>query len=259
MTDIDNTMDGHEFDSDDPDFEAVLGSELAEADSEPIEGAKLTDALAAAIRKAVAVQVAEAAKEAADGVIADALTDDVVLRMRDTAVTEAKAAIDPEYKEPEPEPRKLWYPTLPEFVEKYLAHVYRREVSVRGSEKTKRWCPRWWDHGEVVARFEALWTGFETLRLGAGPEMAMWWTQYADPIMDRVLDPEGPFKYCSVLGGHRAELPALPTAAPLEGLFEDGHAYDPDHQPTPAAPTSSRLILPAAPTGNRRVVYWSFP
>lgn len=274
MTDIDNTTNGHDFepvpeefvpgfepadfevgveDDDDPEFESAP-DEFAGADAGLVEAAEVTDTLAAAIRKAVAVQIAEAAKEAADGVIAEALTDDVVLGMRDTAVTEAKAALDPDYVEPEPEPRKLWYSTLPEFVEKHLAHVYRREVSVRGSEKTKRWCPRWWDHGEALSRFEALWTAFEQLRLGDGPELAIWWVQYADPMMAAVLDPEGPFKYCSVLGGHQAEMPALPTVTPPEGLFEDGHAYDPDHQPTTAPLTSSRLILPPAPTGNRRVV-----
>jgi hypothetical protein len=268
MTDIDNTTYDPEFepapedlgpdfepadfgveDDDDPEFETA-------AEEASVEAADLTDALMDAVRTAVAGQVAAAAKQAADGVLAEALTDDVVMGMRNTAVSEARAAVDPELvvEEPAPEPPELRYRTLPAFVEQYLANVYRREVSERGVEGTRRWCPCWWDHGEAVARFDALWSAFEQLRQGTGPEMATWWTQYADPIMAAVLDPHGPFEYCSVREGHRAAMPVLPTVAPPEGLFEDGHAYDPEHQPAAAPLTSSRLILPNAPTGNRRVV-----
>ncbi|WP_280507260.1 DUF4913 domain-containing protein [Nocardia flavorosea] len=280
MTDIDNTtydpdfepapedvapdFDPNEFVEDDDSHEYELGTEEVPAgaepqeagDESPAEAADLTDALTAAISKAVAVQIAEAAKEAADGVISEALTDDVVVGMRETAVREAQAAIDPDLvvEEPAPEPPELRYRTLPMFVEIYVANVYRREVSERGSEKTLRWCPYWWDHGEAVARLEALWTAFEALRQGPGAEMAAWWVQYADPLMAAVLDPEGPFKYCSVQDGHKPEMPALPTVTPPEGLFEDGHAYDPEQQPATGPLTSPRLILPSTPTGNRRVV-----
>ena len=277
MTDIDNTTYDPDFepapedfepvnfgveDDDDPTFEvAEEGAPTESVSNAPAEGAvveaaELTDALTAAIRTAVAGQIAAAAKQAADGVLAEALTDDVVVGMRNTAVSEARAAVDPELvvEEPAPEPPELRYRTLPMFVEQHLANVYRREVSARGSESTRRWCPCWWDHGEALSRFAALWRSFEQLRQGTGSEMATWWTQYADPIMTMILDPHGPFEYCSVLEGHKAEMPRLPCVAPPEGLFEDGHAYDPEHQPTTAPLTSSRLILPNAPTGNRRVV-----
>ncbi|MEV6073384.1 DUF4913 domain-containing protein [Nocardia sp. NPDC052001] len=226
--------------------------------------------LEGAIRKAVGAQIQAQAKEIADGVVADMLTPEVIAGMRETAIHEAEIALNPPVEleeEPEPEeeeaaeeeeqeqPRELRYPTLKDFVESYVINVYRREVSKRGSERSLRWCPCWWDHGEAVARFRAMWAAFEHLRLGDGTEMNLWWLVHFDPQMDRILDPEGMFKYCSVESGCHAndivneliKLPPLPVVPADPALFEEEND---DQEPVAA----SRIVLPAAPVGIRRTV-----
>ncbi|WP_306358967.1 MULTISPECIES: DUF4913 domain-containing protein [unclassified Nocardia] len=238
---------------------------------------ELGELLEGAVAKAVSAQIAAQAKEIAEGVVAAMLTPEVIAGMRETAIAEAELALnptpapEPAESEPEPEgetaaqaeeteeeePRQLRYATLPEFVEGYVAALYRREVSVRGSEKTLRWCPRWWEHGEVVARFRAMWTAFEALRLGEGVEQSLWWLVHFDPHMDRIFDTAGPFKYCSVADGHNAKLPALPTTPAPAGIFEDGH-YDDAH-----LTGGSGIVVPATSPGavHRRPVDgpWEFP
>ncbi|WP_280301127.1 DUF4913 domain-containing protein [Nocardia neocaledoniensis] len=232
-------------------------------------GVDLTESLSAAVRKAVNSQVAAAAKEIAAGAVTDFLTDDVVATMRETALLEAEAAVNPDAAaaiaapaqpepepeaapaaEPEEEPRKLRFERLDLFVEQYVANMYRREVSRRGTEAKIRWCPQWWDHGEAVGRLDALWTAFEQMRLGEGSEMAAWWTQFADPLMAALFDIEGVFKYCSVTEGHNTTMKRLPTVPAPQGWFQDGHAHD---GPEPGM-TASGLYLPPPSTGKGRVV-----
>lgn len=215
-------------------------------------GALLEDA----ISRAVSAQINTAAKDVAAGVIADLLTPEVLAGMRETAILAAEAALDPAAEpeedqdqdgdegEEEQEPPQPRYATVEAFVEEYVAPLYRREVSAKGTERSLRWCPRWWDHGEVYARMEALHGAFEFLRLGATVEQSNWFLMHLDPMMDRILDPEGPFKLCSVIKGHSTGLVALPTApAPQrreDGTYEDTHSglYIP-----PAAPNRRRVVL----------------
>ncbi|MBF6162995.1 DUF4913 domain-containing protein [Nocardia cyriacigeorgica] len=237
----------------------------------------LGEMLDSAIRKAVTGQINAQAKDIADGVVAAMLTPEVRAGMRETAILEAtvalEQALDPKPEpapEPEPEPeepadeetaedeeekpKELLYRNLEAFVRGCIANLYRREVSARGSEKLLRWCPCWWDHGEAVFRLEALWRAFEQLRLGGGVEMDLWWIQHADPQMDRLLDPEGPFKYCSVVDGHKAKMPALPTVAAPEGLFPDGHAADDTDAAVAAAAVPASSLLPGVPQGRGRKI-----
>lgn len=238
-----------------------------------LDGVDLTEALSVAVRKAVNAQVTAAAKEIATGAINDFLTKDVIATMRETALLEAEAAVNPdsaaalataaapkadepepeaeEETKPEEEPRKLHHAHLDLFVEKYVAHTYRREVSRKGTEGKIRWCPQWWDHAEAVGRLDALWMAWEQMRLGEGSEMAAWWTQFADPLMAALFDPEGVFKYCSVADGHRPSMKVLPTVPAPTGWFQDGHAHDVDVEP---GLTASGLYLPTPSTGRSRVV-----
>ncbi|MFF0547211.1 DUF4913 domain-containing protein [Nocardia thailandica] len=238
-------------------------ADLAEQAAAVMGGADLTAALSSAVRKAVSGQVTAVAKDIASGAIAEFLTDEVVATMRETALLEAEAAVNPDsaaavaaaaepaaaQEEKEEEPRKLHYARLDLFVENYLAHNFRREVSAQGSDRKLRWCPQWWDHGEVVSRLEALWMAWEQLRLGEGPELATWWIQYVDPTMAVLLDTEGPFKYCSAADGHRPKMLKLPTIPAPEGWFVDGHAHD---NPEPSA--VSGIVLPRPATGRSQIV-----
>ncbi|MGW0640437.1 DUF4913 domain-containing protein [Nocardia salmonicida] len=243
----------------------------AEQAAAALGGVDLTEALSAAVRKAVTAQVTAAAKEIATGAINDFLTKDVIATMRETALLEAEAAVNPdsaaalaaaanskadepeaeEQAKPEEEPRKLHHARLDLFVEKYVAHTYRREVSRKGTEGKIRWCPQWWDHAEAVGRLDALWMAWEQMRLGEGSEMAAWWTQFADPLMAALFDPEGVFKYCSVPDGHRPSMKVLPTVSAPQGWFQDGHAHDVEVEP---GVTASGLYLPTPSTGRSRVV-----
>lgn len=237
------------------DAEVTAAAAAAAARVQPLElGALLEEA----IGRAVNAQINAEAKDVAAGVVADMLTPEVLEEMRQTAIRDAEAALAPALEpeqdedqdsdeaEEEQEPPKPKYATVETFVEKYVAPLYRREVSARGSERSLRWCPRWWDHGEVYARMEALHGAFEFLRLGATVEQSNWFLMHLDPMMDRILDPEGPFKYCSVIKGHSTELAALPTVtAPQrreDGTYEDTHAHSGLYIP-PAAPRRRRVVI----------------
>ncbi|MFE2961975.1 DUF4913 domain-containing protein [Nocardia tengchongensis] len=222
-----------------------------------------------AVRRAVVAQFNAQAKEIAEGVVAKMLTPEVIAGMRQTAIDEAQLALNPAPEpepEPEPEPaqeaeeeaaeppRQKKYPTLKAFVEDYVVHIYRREVSVMGSEKTRRWCPCWWDHGEAISRLKDMWAAFEHLRLGETVEPASWWLVYFDPMMERLFDPEGPFKYCSP-AGHTREMQALPVTPADPRLFPENEEDDEESFTPPV------IVVPRAPVGNRRQIpgSWEFP
>ncbi|BAD60723.1 MULTISPECIES: DUF4913 domain-containing protein [Nocardia] len=220
---------------------------------------ELTEALTGAVRKAIASQVAEAAQLIAKGALDEVLTEEVAEEMRVAAVRDALAAVDPQQGEDPVE--KLKYRNLELFVSEFLARVYRREVTREGSQKKARWCPVWWDHGEAVARLAALWRSFERMRQGDGVEMSVWWLHHADPMMDRLLDPEnGPFRYCSVADGHVRRLTKLPVVEIPDALkFADGYIEDQQPDTTTAALPVTSLYLPPATGQARRVVIREFP
>jgi len=248
----------------------LLGTEAAAAAARIVPQMDLSEAIEAAIRKAVTNQLAATAKTVAEGVLGDLLTDEVLAGMRETAILEATAAIDPiPTVEPEPEPEpaaeeapaeateeeepapQLRFENAREFVEGYVVEVYAREVVVRGSEQRLRWCPLWWEHAEVMARMEVLWRAFEHLRQGKGTEPSEFWLLHLDPHMSRILDPEGPFKYCSVAGGHVEKLQPLPTGdnAPA-ATFPSGYYQR----------SSGLFVREATPSQATKVpTSWEFP
>lgn len=120
----------------------------------------------------------------------------------------------------ETEELSLYFTSLDEFVESYVARVWARKLTPNGFV----WCPEWWRHEEAVVRLEALWRSFENMRVEnpqSGP--AAWLINTADPMMGVLLSPTGPFRAC--LSGHVSQ-PQLPTQPAPPGLC-------------PAAPQSS--------------------
>ncbi|OBA50871.1 hypothetical protein A5780_30750, partial [Nocardia sp. 852002-20019_SCH5090214] len=180
-------------------------------------------------------------------------------QMAETAAHEAELALNPPVAlvEPEPEPQQesapaeepqRLYASVYEFVEDYVAQVYRREVTGRSSDRTRRWCPQWWRHGEARGRLKALWMAFESLRQGETVEQSVFWINHFTPHMNALFDTEGPFKFCSAVDGHQTQnaLVALPVV-PWPGDDEDAD------QPGPVHP--SGLVLPQHGTvHHRRVV-----
>ncbi|MFE2962032.1 DUF4913 domain-containing protein [Nocardia tengchongensis] len=255
-----------------PEPAAVNGQDQA-TDEQVIPAEHLGDLLEGAIRKAVGARIDAKAKEIAEGVVAVMLTPEVMAGMRETAIYETELALNPPIKpEPEPEPEPVApaeeeQPEPPQkrhrsvkaFVEDYVAEIYRREVSKPGSEKTLRWCPEWWKHGEAAGRFKAMWRAFEALRLGESVEPSKWWLDHFDLHMDRLLDPHnGPFKYCSVLDGHSDKLCKLPCVPAPEAAFGEGA----DENATSDNPfeyiTAGGLVVPVSRPVRSRIA-WEIP
>jgi Domain of unknown function (DUF4913) len=80
-----------------------------------------------------------------------------------------------------------------------------------------RWCPRWWDHAEAIARLTVLWNGWEAARWDPAAKPG-WWLDLDHHLLI-LLGLDGPFRTCRQAEGARAgkhEPPELPdvVAAP---------------------------------------------
>ena len=114
---------------------------------------------------------------------------------------------------PEPE---LYFSNLGEFVEQYVARVYRRDV--QGT--THLWCARWFEHEPVVVALQVLWTAFETYRRDPGVGPLVFHRDGLLPIMNAVTHPDGPLHGCDARKNVHNPLPPLPCAPIPPGLFE---------------------------------------
>lgn len=122
-------------------------------------------------------------------------------------------APEPAVAEPTPE---LYFAHVGEFVENYLSRIYRRDVAKTGVH----WCPQWWQHAEAIARLEAIWRAWESLRLDPAQGPSNWWLGHADPHMRVLLGDDGPFVYCRN-GEHASERYSdLPVEPAPNGLFQ---------------------------------------
>jgi hypothetical protein len=106
-----------------------------------------------------------------------------------------------------------------EFVLPNRVHKYARD--------RVRWCAFWWEHAEAVTRLEALWEGFEAMRLERPPALSVWLRDHFDHHMRALTDPAGVFSDCDWAmrspdglsrGVHR-NLPPWPAAPPPPGMF----------------------------------------
>jgi hypothetical protein len=90
------------------------------------------------------------------------------------------------------------YPTVETWVTEWFAPMIRRP-RIKGW----RWCPQWWQHAEAVARLEALWRSWESMRLDGTTGMSVWWRDHCDPHL--AAQDRSPFKQCSEDKGHVGE------------------------------------------------------
>ncbi|MFI1241448.1 DUF4913 domain-containing protein [Nocardia salmonicida] len=178
-----------------------------------------TELINTALQRAVDSELAAIAQAMAKDALSDMLTPEVRAEMVEAARHQVELALNPPAEteteaeedegaqaESKPEP---FYKTVVDFVENFVAINYRRDVN--GHNSRVPWCPEWWRHGEVKGRFTALWMAFETLRMGKKLEQSLFWINHFDPMMTRILDPEGPFKHCSPREGHKGLYSVLPT------------------------------------------------
>lgn len=125
-----------------------------------------------------------------------------------SAITAEAATAETQESEDEPE---NMYEDIYTFFSSELHPFYIREspfVQDKSTDDTKRslaWCPQWWLHVEAVSRISALWHGWEKSRLESGAALSTWILDHADRHMDRLLNPQGPFRYCSPKDGHTSK------------------------------------------------------
>ncbi|MFI7482410.1 DUF4913 domain-containing protein [Kocuria sp. M1R5S2] len=117
------------------------------------------------------------------------------------------------------EERKLVYANVAEFVTEHLAYQYRRDIDLAGRSTTFTWCAQWWRHEEAVSRLTGLWRAWESLRTDPTTGLAVWWRDYADPIMRVLFDEKGPFHGCTPRKHAPKGIP-LPLDPPPAELFE---------------------------------------
>lgn len=123
--------------------------------------------------------------------------------------------LEPTGSDDQDEAPALYYPAVDVWVAEFLAPTYRRHIDGRN----RHWCPHWWRHPEAVTRLEALWRAWEHLRLDPATGMSVWFRDHADPHLAVLLDPDGPFKYCTPDRGHTNRLEPLPLEQPPPGLL----------------------------------------
>jgi hypothetical protein len=99
--------------------------------------------------------------------------------------TDAKAAV-PKMIEPV-------YPTLTEWVDGRLIPNLERQAG-----NQHRWCNQWAEHPEAVARLEACWRAWETLRLDPTLGMSVWYRDHHDPCINALAGGTGPFSSCTI-------------------------------------------------------------
>ncbi|WP_280269687.1 DUF4913 domain-containing protein [Nocardia wallacei] len=99
------------------------------------------------------------------------------------------------------------YPSLGAFLADRLSVIFARQVTDLADVV---WCPEWWLHPEAVERLWIVWQAWEELALLGPVGMSDWWQWHCEPHMARLMDPRGPFKYCSVRHGHKPMLNPLP-------------------------------------------------
>lgn len=197
----------------DQDLDQDLDEDLqaAQAGPSPRDGALGADALRAAMAHAVDRAVRDRLEQLAADAIDEALTDDVLSDLVGAAQESAAAAIAPEHA-------ALYYDSLPEFVEDFVAPVYAR--SFEGRERT--WCPAWWNHTEAVARLDAIWRAWEQLRKDPALGPSVWFRDHGDHHMGVLMASDGPFKGCSPTKGHNErDWRRLPLLPPPAGLYDD--------------------------------------
>jgi hypothetical protein len=83
------------------------------------------------------------------------------------------------------------YPNLEAWVVGYFTPMFLHRAS---SNPRIRWCLRWWDHAEVIARLTVLWTTWEAARWEPAAKPG-WWLDL-DHHLPILIGLDGPFRRC---------------------------------------------------------------
>lgn len=142
------------------------------------------------------------------------------------------------------EPENM-YEDIYTFFSAELHPFYVRESPFLQEKDTEKralaWCPQWWLHIEAVTRVSALWHGWEKSRLESGAALSTWILDHADRHMERLLNPQGPFRYCSCTDGHaRKATPFIVEEYPDSLAISDAPRYNADGELKAPAPETGQ-------------------
>jgi len=108
------------------------------------------------------------------------------------------------------------FASLDAFVDGYVLPNWRHRPS-----QTK-WCATWWQHGEAIARLEAVWEAFEVMRLEPAPALSTWWRDHLDVHMRTLTAEDGTFSGCTASRHETVhqQQDIWPSTSPEPGLFD---------------------------------------
>ncbi len=117
---------------------------------------------------------------------------------------------------PEADPGTPLYADVESWVAGYFAPMFLH----RTVDNTRvRWCPRWWDHAEAIARLTLLWNTWEAARWEPAAKPA-WWLDL-DHHLPILLSTDGPFRTCRQPDSHRPGKHDPPGNHPTEPAPEN--------------------------------------
>lgn len=93
---------------------------------------------------------------------------------------------------PPPEPERI-HQNPRQFFDGYLSVVFARDLG----RDDVHWCEKWFEHPEAAEVIESLWQCWETLWRDENTGHAVWFVNFAYPLMTRLFDPSGTFSSCS--------------------------------------------------------------
>ncbi len=127
--------------------------------------------------------------------------DEIETVLRDLPAAAAAAQPGPAPMEgPAAESAPFDFATLYTWVHIHIATITERKISKSsGSESGVgvRWCTRWYEHNEAIARLEALRRAWDEHVVTPGAGMSSWYISPYDPHITALTAPGGPFWQCS--------------------------------------------------------------
>lgn len=83
-------------------------------------------------------------------------------------------------------------------LEEWIDEVFITLIEQRISN-TLRWCPKWSEHPEVVARLWILYLGWKQVtEHGSALDFSEWMTDHLDSHVAQIIRADGPFAGCSL-------------------------------------------------------------
>jgi hypothetical protein len=81
-------------------------------------------------------------------------------------------------------------------VEDWVVNVMQDTLERRATN-SRRWCPEWYKHPEVLTRFRLLYQTYREVEGLDAISYSMWFIDHLDRHLDAICSPDGPFAACS--------------------------------------------------------------